>query len=102
VRLRTQHRGEQRVPAAQSVLRRALLLDRLGLLAGAVAIDQRVPQLPLCAGELEAVPLEGGLARAPFAQLLPLADEARDQRRELLSGRRRTTPPETRGPQVPQ
>src|SRR4029453_11795547 len=28
-RLRTQHRGEQRVPAAQSVFRQALLLDRV-------------------------------------------------------------------------
>jgi hypothetical protein len=67
-----------------------------------VTVDQRVSELPLRAGDLEAVALQRRLAGAALAELLPLGDEMGNLRRELVCARGRTTPPETHGPQVPQ
>jgi hypothetical protein len=59
-----------------------------------VPVDQRVPELPLRAGDLDAVALERRLARLALAQLLPLGYEVRDLERELVCARARTAPPE--------
>ena len=67
-----------------------------------VPVDQRVPELPLRAGQLEPVPLERGLARAAVAQLLALRDERGDPERQGLDARIGTTPSETGRPQLPQ
>ena len=67
-----------------------------------VTVDQRVSELPLRAGDLEAVALKRRLAGAALAKLLPVGDEMGNLRRELVCARRRTTPLETQGPPVPQ
>jgi hypothetical protein len=67
-----------------------------------VAVDQRVPELPLRAGDLKAVALESTLARPALPELLALGDELRDPRLELVRARTGPAPPKTGRPQVPQ
>ena len=69
---------------------------------GQVALDQRVPELPLGARELDAVPLQCSMPRATIAQLLALADELGDAHREELDVRAATAPLEASRPQMPQ
>jgi hypothetical protein len=49
-----------------------------------MALDQRVGELLLAAGELDSVPLEERAARAEAPQLLPLGDELGDPVPQLL------------------
>jgi hypothetical protein len=71
------------------------------LFAGQVPIDEGVPELPLRAGELEPVALEGRFAGTAPAEALPLGDEDRDPRRELVCARAGAAAPESRRPQGP-
>jgi len=66
-----------------------------------VALDQRVPELPLRAGELEPVALERRFTGTALAEALPLPDESRDSRRELVCARTGAAAPEPRRPQGP-
>ena len=58
-------------------------------------VDQRVRQLPLGAGELNAVSLDRNARRAGLAELLPLGDEIRNPRREDVDSGKVPTAPET-------
>jgi hypothetical protein len=66
-----------------------------------VALDQRMPELPLRSGELKSVALERGLTGAAPAEALPFGDETRDSRRELVRARTGAAAPEPRRPQGP-
>ena len=84
-------------PASVAALRGGLSFG-----VGQIALDQRVRELPLRAGELESVPLERFLARSPIAQFLAFGDQLRNAKRQSLHARRATTPSETGRPQMPQ
>jgi hypothetical protein len=66
-----------------------------------VALDQRMPEFPLRSGEPKSVALERGLTGAALAEALPLPDQNRDSRRELIRARNGATAPEPRRPQGP-
>jgi hypothetical protein len=66
-----------------------------------VPFDQRVPELPLCTREMEAVSLDRGGACAAIPQLLALGDELGDQHHERLDRGTPPSPPETGPPQGP-
>jgi len=57
---------------------RAYLRRRASRSFGQVLVDQRVRELPLRAGKLDAVALDGRRRRANGAQLLPLGHEICD------------------------
>ena len=62
-------------------------------------VDERVRELPLGTCDLQAVPLQCGLAGASGAEILALADELRNLHRKLLGARTAATPPEAGRPQ---
>ena len=58
----------------------------LGCRVGQVSLDERVRELPLSAGDRDAVPLEGDGARVRCAERLPLEGQAAEELGERLDG----------------
>ena len=71
----------------------------LGCRVGQVSIDERVRELPLSAGDRNAVPLEGDGARVRCAECLPLGGQTAEELGERFDGLRRATATEAKGPQ---
>src|SRR4029450_8019493 len=64
-----------------------------------VPVDERMRQVPLGAGDRDAVALEGSGARIRSAKRLPLEGQAAEELGERLDGLRRASTSEAKGPQ---
>jgi hypothetical protein len=62
-------------------------------------LDERVRQVPLGAGDRDAVALESDGARVRCAERLPLEGQAAEELGEHLDGLRHATTPKAKGPQ---